>query len=89
MVRDLSLDGLFIESSRPYASGTRLECHLRLGDATLTLTGEVRHLCNEYRTQDGAGPYKGMGLRFVRLGSDELNRLRAHLARLTSTDSGS
>lgn len=51
-------------------------------------TAEVRHQTNTYRTEDGGGPYKGMGLRFVRLGTDELTRLRMYLARLTSTIAG-
>ena len=84
VLRDLSLDGLFIETGRPYATGVRLECRLDLPGTPVEVTAEVRHQSNTYRTEDGAGPYKGMGLRFVRLGADELQTLRTYLARLTS-----
>ena len=85
--RDLTFDGLFIESTRPYAPGTRLECQLELSRKAIRMTAEVRHQTNQYRTEDGAGPYKGMGLRFVRLGTDELTVLQEYLAQLTSSTS--
>ena len=84
VVRDFSLDGLFIETGRPYAPGTRLTCSLQIDRELVDLTAEVRHQTNTYRTEDGGGPYKGMGLRFVRLGADELAILQGYLERLTS-----
>ena len=88
-IRDLSLDGMFIESGRPYPAGTRLECTVELAGGRIALTAEVCHQSNTYRTEDGAGPYKGMGTRFVRLGADGLQTLSGYLARLTSGNTGS
>lgn len=82
-VRDLSLDGLFVESGRPYPAGTRLECTMSLPECAIDVTTEVRHQTNTYRTEDGEGPYKGMGMRFVRLGADELKILTTYLGQLT------
>ena len=85
LIRDLSIDGLFIESGRPYPSGTRLECRIDLRPHAIEVTAEVRHQSNTYQTEDGRGPYKGMGLRFLRLGADEMAILREFLGRLTPT----
>ncbi|MEM7676959.1 MAG: PilZ domain-containing protein [Myxococcota bacterium] len=87
-VRDLSIDGLFVECGRPYEAGTRLECLLNLGLQKIEATAEVRHQTNTYRTEDSEGPYKGMGIRFVRLGTDALMTLQTYLAQLTSPNSG-
>lgn len=87
MARDLSIDGLFVESGRPYPAGTRLECCLDLNRKPVQVTTQVRHQSNQYHTEDGVGPYKGMGLQFVRLGADELVTVRAYLTRLTCRNS--
>ena len=78
---------MFIESGRPYPAGTRLEGTLEIESRKISITAEVRHQTNTYRTEDGDGPFKGMGMRFVRLGADELNKLQSYLARLTSPNS--
>jgi len=86
-VRDVSVDGLFVESGRPYGEGTRLECLIDLGHQKIEATAEVRHQTNTYRTEDGEGPYKGMGIQFVRLGAEALMTLRTYSARLTTPNS--
>ena len=82
-IRDFSLEGLFVEAGRPYPPGTRLTCRIFVDRQPVEVTAEVRHQSNTYQTEDGGGPYKGMGLRFVRVGADELAILREHLTRLT------
>ena len=79
---------MFVESGRPYPAGTRIECAVELPGGVIAMTAEVRHQTNTYRTEDGAGPYKGMGTRFVRLGAEGHARLVEYLAQLTSRNSG-
>lgn len=80
VVRDLSDAGAFVEAVKAYDVGQMLECRLELpgehGAAQrVELTAEVRHHANAYRTEDGGGPFRGMGLRFVRLGVEARDTL--------------
>lgn len=79
--RDLSAAGVFVETTTVYPLGQILECRLELtgGDRPqrLELTAEVRHHANAYRTEDGHGPYRGIGLRFMRMDAE----VQADLAR--------
>lgn len=72
--RDLSAAGVFVETTTSYPRGQMLECRLELpeGDRPrrLELTAEVRHQTNDYHTEDGRGPYRGIGLRFVRMDAE-------------------
>ena len=85
VARDLSIAGLFVETSTVFRVGQLVECRIELPDGPsarrLELTAEVRHLSNGYHTEDGEGPYRGIGLRFVRMEADVQNHLDGFLAR--------
>lgn len=84
--RDVSKEGIFIESSRPIAVGARVACRLEFPGAgsergpRIEFTAEVRHQASKYMTDDGAGPFRGVGVRITRIGADEQAQLHAFLA---------
>lgn len=80
--RDLSLAGVFVETTTNLTIGALVECRLELpdggGSKRLHVTAEVRHQTNSYHTDDGRGPFRGVGLRFVRMDAEvqsDLNRI--------------
>lgn len=79
--RDLTGAGAFVETPRPIAIGQMLECRLELPGQDgapaerVNLTAEVRHHAKAYKTDDGQGPFRGMGLRFVRIDLDAQAKL--------------
>lgn len=74
IARDLSASGVFVETLFSYQRGQMLELRLELpddaGKRRLDINTEVRHISNAYHTEDGRGPYRGVGLRFVRMDAD-------------------
>lgn len=74
VARDLSASGVFVETLFSYQPGEMLDCRLELMEGTtkhrIDINAEVRHQSNAYHTEDGRGPYRGIGLRFVRMDSD-------------------
>ena len=79
--RDVSEAGFFVESPKPFDPGQQLRCRLELPDGDpVEVLAEVRHRTNDYRTDDGQGPYRGMGLRILRMGAEDQARLLAFLA---------
>lgn len=84
VARDLSAGGVFIEIARPYRIGERVEVRVEVeidgAKEWLEMEAEVRHHTNTYQTDDGRGPYRGMGLRFIRFDADQQARLLAFLA---------
>lgn len=83
MARDLSAHGLFLECPRPLATGQQVECRMDLpvGRDTrrITCVAEVRHQSTTYRTTEGLGPFKGMGLRIVRITAEDHATLQRFL----------
>lgn len=83
--RDVSKEGVFIESAKTFNVGARLDCRLELpGKGSdrgprLEFTAEVRHQSSKYTTDDGGGPFRGFGVRITRIGSDEQRLLFAFL----------
>ena len=80
VARDLSDAGAFVETVKAYDLGQMLQCRLELpqGEGAalrVEVTAEVRHHATAYRTEDGGGPFRGMGLRFVRLDMEARNTL--------------
>ena len=89
--RDLTGAGAFVETPRPIAIGQMLECRLELPgpDGTsqrIDLTAEVRHHAKAYKTEDGQGPFRGMGLRFVRIDLDAQSKLVRFVRRQDPTE---
>lgn len=87
--RDLSPAGVFVETSASYRVGQLLECRIEVpsggGKRRLELNAEVRHLSNAYETEDGRGPYRGVGLRFVRMDAQVLAELQTMLSDAAGT----
>lgn len=82
--RDLSEGGTFVETLKAYDVGQMLECRLELpqregAPVRVEVTAEVRHHANGYRTEDGGGPYRGMGLQFTRLDMEARDTLKRFL----------
>lgn len=74
VARDLSPLGVFVETLFNYQRGQMIELRLELPDGgksrRIDINTEVRHVSNAYHTDDGRGPYRGVGLRFVRMDAD-------------------
>jgi hypothetical protein len=81
VARDLSREGLFVEAPKLFPVGANLECRLELpgGAERISFVAEVRHANNAYRAAGGAGPFKGVGVRFIRIGAEEHARLVRYL----------
>ncbi len=79
--RDLSKEGVFIESPKSFSIGARLDCRLELPGRgsdrgpRIEFAAEVRHQSSKYTTDDGGGPFRGFGVRITRIGADEQKTL--------------
>ena len=83
IARDISSGGLFVETPTSYPLGQILECRLEVPEAgrklRLDITAEVRHQSNSYHTEDGRGPFRGLGLRFIRMDAEVQAALQQYL----------
>lgn len=77
LIRDLSLEGVFIIDSDPLPVGSEVAFTLRAGGQDITLEGVVRH------TLDG----EGMGIQFTKVSPESKRRLRIHIASLAPSSS--
>ncbi len=83
--RDVSKEGVFVESTKPLPVGSRVDCRLELpGQGSergprIEFAAEVRHQSNKYTTDDGAGPFRGFGVRITRIGVEAQQTLFAFL----------
>ena len=83
--RDVSYEGVFIESAKSMSVGSRIECRLELpGQGSergprVEFAGDVRHQSREYETSDGGGPYRGFGVRITRIGVEDQKVLKHFL----------
>ncbi len=76
---DLSLSGIFIETTLPFQNQTKvfLKFSLYEGDASIQVTGEIIRLS---KPPPGPGrkkaePPKGLGIRFLGLKSEDLKKI--------------
>ena len=74
VIRDLSLEGVFVFDSDPLPVGSEITFTLRAGDQDISLQGVVRHSVDQ----------QGMGIQFTEVSPVSKRRLRIHIASLVS-----
>ena len=74
VIRDLSLEGVFVFDSDPLPVGSEIIFALRAGDQDISLQGVVRHSVDQ----------QGMGIQFTNVSPVSKRRLRIHIASLVS-----
>jgi hypothetical protein len=74
IIRDLSLEGVFVLDSDPLPVGSEITFTLRVGDQDISLEGIVRH----------AVDHEGMGIQFTKVSPVSKRRLRIYIAGLVS-----
>lgn len=77
-VTDISLEGCFIETGKPFDAGARVKLLLRIQDAEIETLGTVR----------ASLPNSGMGVEFTHLGSSELKPLYTLIRGLAAKSGG-
>ena len=77
-VSDISLEGCFIETGKPFDAGARVKLLLRIQDAEIETLGTVR----------ASLPSAGMGVEFTHLGSSELKPLYTLIRSLAAKSGG-
>jgi len=74
VIRDLSLEGVFVFDSDPLPVGSEIIFTLRAGDQDISLQGVVRHSVDQ----------QGMGIQFTNVSPVSKRRLRIYIASLVS-----
>jgi len=77
IIRDLSLQGVFVFDPDPLPVGSELIFTLRAGDQDIALEGIVRHSVDR----------EGMGIQFTKVSAVSNRRLRIYIAGLVSAPS--
>jgi hypothetical protein len=77
VIRDLSLEGVFVFDMDPLPVGSEVMFTLRVGDQDISLEGVVRHSVDQ----------EGMGIQFTNVSPVSKRRLRIHIASLVSAPS--
>jgi hypothetical protein len=77
VIRDLSLEGVFVFDSDPLPVGSEIVFTLRAGDQDISLEGVVRHSMDQ----------EGMGIEFTKVSPVSKRRLRIYIASLVSAPS--
>ena len=77
VIRDLSLEGVFVFDLDPLPVGSEIIFTLRAGDQDISLEGIVRHSLDQ----------EGMGIQFTKVSPESKRRLRIHIASLVSVPS--
>ena len=72
VIRDLSLEGVFVFDPDPLPIGSEITFTLRAGDQDISLEGVVRHSVDQ----------QGMGIQFTKVSPVSKRRLRIHIASL-------
>jgi hypothetical protein len=72
VIRDLSLEGVFVFDPDPLPVGSEIIFTLRAGDQDISLEGVVRHSVDQ----------QGMGIQFTKVSPVSKRRLRIHIASL-------
>ena len=72
LIRDLSLEGVFVFDADPLPVGSEIVFTLRAGDQDISLEGVVRHSVDQ----------QGMGIQFTKVSPVSKRRLRIHIASL-------
>ncbi len=74
VIRDLSLEGVFVLDPDPLPVGSEIIFTLRAGEQDISLQGVVRHSVDQ----------QGMGIQFTDVSPVSKRRLRIHIASLVS-----
>jgi hypothetical protein len=74
VIRDLSLEGVFVFDPDPLPVGSEIILTLQAGDQDISLEGVVRHSVD----------HEGMGIQFTKVSPVSKRRLRIHIASLVS-----
>jgi hypothetical protein len=74
VIRDLSLEGVFVFDLDPLPVGSEIIFTLRAGDQDIALEGIVWHSVDQ----------EGMGIQFTKVSPESKRRLRIHIASLVS-----
>ena len=77
VIRDLSLEGVFVCDLDPLPVGSEIIFTLRVGDHDIALEGIVRHSVDQ----------EGMGIQFTKVSPESKRRLRIHIASLVPAPS--
>jgi len=77
VIRDLSLEGVFVCDLDPLPVGSEIIFTLRAGDQDISLEGIVRHSVDQ----------EGMGIQFTKVSPESKRRLRIHIASLAPASS--
>lgn len=77
VIRDLSLEGVFVFDSDPLPGGSEVIFTLRAGNQDISLEGVVRYSVDQ----------QGMGIQFTKVSSESKRRLRILIASLISAPS--
>ena len=77
VIRDLSLEGVFVFDLDPLPIGSEVMFTLRVGDQDISLEGVVRHSVDQ----------EGMGIQFTNVSPVSKRRLRIHTASLVPAPS--
>jgi hypothetical protein len=77
VIRDLSLEGVFVFDSDPLPAGSEIIFTLRAGSQDISLEGVVRYSMDQ----------EGMGIQFTKVSSESKRRLRILIAGLISAPS--
>ena len=72
VIRDLSLEGVFVFDPDPLPVGSEIIFTLRAGEQDISLEGVVRHSVDQ----------QGMGIQFTEVSPVSKRRLRIHIASL-------
>ena len=72
VIRDLSLEGVFVFDLDPLPVGSEIIFTLRAGDQDISLEGIVRRSLDQ----------EGMGIQFTKVSPESKRRLRIHIATL-------
>jgi len=77
VIRDLSLEGVFVFDLDPLPVGSEIIFTLRAGDQDISLEGIVQHSVDQ----------EGMGIQFTKVSPESKRRLRIHIASLAPASS--
>ena len=77
VIRDLSLEGVFVFDLDPLPVGSEIIFTLRAGDQDISLEGIVQHSMDQ----------EGMGIQFTKVSPESKRRLRIHIASLAPASS--
>jgi hypothetical protein len=77
VIRDLSLEGVFVFDSDPLPDGSEIIFALQAGNQEISLEGVVRYSVDR----------QGMGIQFTKVSSESKRRLRILIASLVSAPS--